>query len=393
MLAAVIGVAILVVGAGFVALRARPVWGLLGMFSDERRAESFRSLHETLPSWTVLPGDDPWPFLVDERPLPGAYAFEGEERSLASFLDESETTGFLVARNGVIVHESYGRGNDAASLATSFSVAKSVTSALVGIAVERGLVTSLDDAVSAYVPELAAGGFATASIQDLLTMTSGVAWSEDYDDPRSDVMRLPLELFLFGRPLPRVLANLESEYAPGHVQRYVSSDALALGLLLERVTGMHPAALLEEALWVPAGMASAAAWGSDLHGHALTHAFLGVTLRDYARFGRLYLEGGRRDGAQIVPEGWVEASLSPVAAPARDEVDGAFGAGLGYGYQWWIPLDGPEEAVAMGIYGQYVYLHRGLGVVIAKTSTDRDYLQRQRETLAVFRAIARDVGW
>jgi CubicO group peptidase (beta-lactamase class C family) len=390
MLVAVIGVAVLGIGAGSLALRARPIWALRGMFSDERRAESFRSLHETLPSWTVRPGDDPWPFLVDERPLPSAYAFEGEERSLASFLDESETTGLLVARDGVILHESYARGNDAASLATSFSVAKSVTSALVGIAVERGLVASLDDDISAYVPELAAGGFAAASIRHLLTMTSGVAWTEDYDDPRSDVMRLPLELFLLGRPLPCVLASLGSDHDPGRVRRYVSSDALALGLLLERVTGLHPAAFLEEALWVPAGMASSAAWGSDLHGHALTHAFLGATLRDYARFGRLYLEGGRRDGVQVVPEGWVEASFSPVAVPSRDAV--AFGADLDYGYQWWIPPDGADEAYAMGIYGQHLYLHRGLGVVIAKTSTDPHYLQRQRETLAVFRAIARDVG-
>ncbi len=392
LLAAVIGLAALAIGAGYLALRAGPIWGLLGMFDDGRRAESFRSLHEAVPSRTVRPGDDPWPFLVEERPLPGDYLFEGVERSLASFLDESETTGLLVARDGVIVHESYARGNDAASLATSFSVAKSVTSALVGIAVERGLVASLDDAISAYVPELAEGGYAGASIRDVLTMTSGVAWSEDYDDPRSDVMRLPLELFVFGRPIPRVLAGLESEHTPGRVQRYASSDALALGLLLERATGVHPSAFLQEVLWGPAGMASPAAWGTDRHDHALSYAFFGATLRDYGRFGRLYLESGRRDGVQVVPEGWVEASLTPAAAPTRNEVDGAFGAGLGYGYQWWIPPGGAGEAVAMGIYGQYVYVHRGLGVVIVKTSTDSDYLWRERETLAVFRAIARAVA-
>lgn len=367
-----------------------PALPLLRLFDDAHRAERFRTLHELIPSQAVRAGDDPWPFTRAERPLPDTFEHLGAQRSLQAFLDASETTGLLVARDGVIVHESYARGNDAASLATSFSVAKSFTSALVGIALERGLIASLDDAIDAYVPELAAGGYEGVPIRDVLVMASGVAWNEDYDDPNSDVMRqLPVRLFVLRQAAPGVLAGVTRERAPGGPQRYASVDTLALGLLLERVTGVALGAFLEEALWQPAGMASRAAWGTDHHGNALAYAFLGATLEDYARFGRLYLHGGRRDGVEVVPASWVEASLTPARSSGPD---GAFGAGFGYGIQWWLPPDGEHEALALGIYGQAIYLDRGLGVVIVKTGTDPGFLGRQGETLAAFRAIASAVG-
>lgn len=371
------------------ALLIGPALPLLRMFDDAQRAESFRTLHTLLPSRVVRASDDPWAFTRDERPLPETFEHQGVERSLAAFLEVSETTGLLVAIDGAIVHESYARGYDAAALATSFSVAKSFTSALVGIALERGLIASLDDPVDAYVRELAAGGYAGVTVRQLLTMTSGVAWSEDYQDPRSDVMQLPVRLFVLRQAVPSVLAGVAREHAPGVVQRYSSADTLALGLLLERATGASLVSFLEEALWQPAGMASSAAWGTDRRGHALAYAFIGATLRDYARFGRLYLHGGRLGGVQVVPDAWVEASLTPVG-PAGP--DGAFGAGLRYGFHWWLPPDGEHEALALGIYGQAIYLHRDLGVVIVKTGTDPGFLGRQDETLAALRAIANAVG-
>ena len=376
---------------GIAALGVSPLLGLSRMFADDRRAESFRTLHRLLPSRSVVPASTPWPFSVQERPLPPSYPFADEDRSLVSFLERTETTGLLVARDDVIVHESYAPGYDDASLVTSFSVAKSVTSALIGIALDRGAIRSLDDSISDYVPELAQSAYAGVAIGDIISMSSGVAWSESYDDPDSDVMRLPLSLFVLRRSAPTVLAGLPRKHAPGSVRHYSSADALALGLLLERATGTHLAAFLEEVLWGPAGMSSPAAWGTDRHGNVLAYAFLGATLRDYARFGRLFLHGGRRDGTQVVPAAWVEASLTPGAAMVdRDEGDG-FGAGFEYGYQWWLPVDGDGEAIAMGIYGQFVYVHRGIGVVIVKISTDPHFAGREHETLAAFRAIGRSV--
>jgi len=376
---------VLAVG-GFLFLRQGPAGGVLSMFADGRRAESFRTLHEALPSHAVAAGGDTWTFDRGAFLLPERYAFEGEERSLADLLVASETTGLLVARDGVILHEAYHQGYDERSLATSFSVAKSFTSALVGIALDRGQIRSIDDAVSDYVPELSGSGYEGVAIRDLLRMSSGIAFDEDYARAGSDVMQLPLRLFVLRRPVVDVLRGLMRQREPGAEQRYASSDAQALGLLLARATGTSVAAFLEEAIWRPAGMEADAAWGTDLHGQELTYAFLGATLRDYARFGRLFLNGGRRDDRQVVPAAWVVASLRPGAAPMAP--DAAFGAGFGYGYQWWVPGGDEGDFLAMGIWGQFVYVHPGHRVVIVKTSTDPGFAGRERETVAAFRAIA-----
>jgi CubicO group peptidase (beta-lactamase class C family) len=391
-------ITVLVVAAIAIALIVArgPLGGLVNLFVDGRRAENFRSLHEVLPSHVVAARGDVWAFERDERPLPERYPFGDEDRATADFLRTTETTGFLVVRDGVILHEAYFQGYDERSLATSFSVAKSFVSALVGIALERGHLRSLDDPIDAYAPQLADGAFAGVPIRDVLTMSSGVAFVEDYTSLGSDVMMLPLRLFGLRQSVADVLRGLPRERAPGSVHDYSSGDALALGLLLTGATGRSVAAFLEEVLWGPAGMEAGAAWSTDVEGQELTYAFLAATLRDYARFGRLYLDGGRRDGVQVVPADWVEASLRPAAAHLQPGASppsaSGFGAGFGYGYQWWLP-DGDEgDFLAMGIWGQFVYVHPGHRIVIVKTSTDPGHAVRERETLAVLRTIAQAMG-
>jgi CubicO group peptidase (beta-lactamase class C family) len=395
---AAIVVAVLAIAAiaVFLVVGRGPLGGLANLFADGRRAEGFRTLHEVLPSNSVAARGEVWPFERDDRPLPERYAFAGDERTTAGFLLATETTGFLVARDGVILHETYSQGYDERSLATSFSVAKSFVSALVGVALERGHLRSLDDPIDAYVPALVGSGFEGVAIRDVLTMSSGVAFAEDYASMGSDVMMLPPRLYGLRRSVADVVRRLRRERAPGTVHHYSSGDALALGLLLTSVTGGSVAAFLEETLWGPTGMEAGAAWGTDLVGQELTYAFLSATLRDYARFGRLYLDGGRRDGTQVVPAAWVEASLRPAAAHLQPGASppsaSGFGAGFGYGYQWWLP-DGDEgDFLAMGIWGQFLYVHPGHRIVIVKTSTDPGYATRERETLAMFRTVARAMG-
>ena len=382
-------VALVVLGA---LLRFSPLWGAMGMFDDARRAEAFRTMATTFPAHRVAVGDDPWPFTVDERPLPEHYVVAGEERSVSAFLEATETTGLLVARDGVIVHESYHRGYDASARIASFSVAKPFVTALVGIAVERGLIASIDDPLERYVPELERGGFAGVTIRQALTMTSGVAWNEAYDDPRSDVMGLPIQVYGLRRSVPDLLARLNRDRPPGMERAYASSDALALGTVVARVAGMPLASFLAEALWVPTGMTAEAAWNTDLHGNALAHAFLNATLRDYARFGRLVLHGGARDGRQVVPAAWIDDALRVADAPRASAGPLAFGADFDLAYHWWRPDASEDDAVAIGIYGQFLYVHRGLGVVIVKTSTDAGFAGREPETVAVLRTIARSLA-
>jgi CubicO group peptidase (beta-lactamase class C family) len=240
------------------------------------------------------------------------------------------------------------------------------------------------------VPELIGSGYEGVAIRDVLTMSSGVAFDEDYTSLRSDVMQLPLRLFVLRQSVLDGLRRLPRERDPGDHLRYASGDAQALGLLLARATGRGVAEGLEEAIWGPAGMEADAAWGTDLHGQELTYAFLGVTLRDNARFGRLYLNEGRRDDRKVVPAAWVEASVRPHGFAVEPEA--GFGAGLGYGYLWWVPAGGEGDFLAMGIWGQFIYVHPGHRIVIVKTSTDPDFARHEGETLAAFRSIARAWG-
>lgn len=385
-----VGVLLLAGLVGFLVLRNSPVWGAINLFSDEYRAGNFRSMHETFPSHAIAPAGEAWEFTRAERPLPERYGFQGDERSLVGFLEDSETTGLLVARDGVILHESYRRGNEAGSLATSFSVAKPFVAALVGIAIERGAIASVDDPISDYVPELIGSGYEGVAIHDVLTMSSGVAFDEAYDRVTSDVMRLPIQVFGLRQAAPAILAGLQRQREPGTFHAYISSDALALGLLVARATGTTVSAFLEEAIWVPAGMEAPAAWNTDFHGNELAHAFLSATLRDYARFGRLVLNEGRRDERQVIPAAWVQASTQPSAPHLQPGDNPASASTFGYGYQWWIPDEPEGDVVAIGIWGQFLYVHPRYGIVIAKTSTDPGFAARERESVAVFRAIARE---
>lgn len=384
-----IGLLVLLAAAGYLYLRNSDWWIAVTLFSDEQRAENFRTMHDIFPSRTIAAGDAVWRFARDEQPLPAHYRFEGEQRALAEFLEDSETTGLLVARDGVILHESYYRGYDERSLATSFSMAKSFASALVGIAIEQGYIGSVRDPISDYAPELIGSGYEGVSIHDVLTMSSGVSFDEDYDSFFSDVMWLPIRIFGFRESVPEVLVELERGREPGTYNEYISSDSLALSLLLSNATGRSVSQYLEETLWIPAGMEHPAAWNIDYHGNELTHAFLSVTLRDYARFGRLYLNEGRRDGRPIIPADWVRASLDHPEPHLQPGDNPASFWTFGYGYQWWIPEQPEGDFVAIGVWGQFIYVHPVYDIVIAKTSTDYHFDTREHETIAVFRSIAR----
>ena len=389
--ALVVAVVIVAAGVGgYLYLRNSEWWGAVTLFHDDHRAENFRTMHERYPSRRVAAGSDVWEFLpaAGELALPEHYRFDGEERSLERFLAESETTGLLVVRDGAIVHEWYADGYDEESVITSFSMAKSVVSALVGIAIDEGYIQSVRDPITDYVPELRGSGYDGVSIHDVLTMSSGVAFSEEYESIFSDVMWLPMRVFGFQHPVTDVLAELEREREPGTYNNYVSSDSIALGLLVSRATGSTVADYLSRSVWIPAGMERDAWWNTDYHGNELGHAFLGATLRDYARFGRLYLNEGRRDDRRIVPAEWVHASLNPTEPHLQPGENPDSFWTFGYGYQWWIPEDPQGDFSAIGIWGQYIYVHPQTRTIIVKTGTDYHFDTRDHETIAVFRTIA-----
>ena len=378
--------------AAFVWLRQTPAWAGITLFWESHRVENFHAMDRVFPDRPVPRGDSDWAFDRAPAPLPATYVFDGAPRDLPAFLDRTETTGLVVVHRGAITHEEYRQGADETSPFTSWSMAKSVLSALIGIAVEEGHIESIRDPIGAYVPALAGSGYGDVPIEDALTMSSGVAFDEDYDNPMSDINMLFIRAMAMGVPVEETLAGLERVRAPGTYNDYVSSDSMALGLVLEAATGMAPSDYLASRLWGPMGAEADASWSIDRGGQEFALCCLNATLRDWARFGRLYLERGARDARQIVPADWVAASVSPEAPHLQPGENRASHWTFGYGYQWWIPEDPQGDFLAIGVWGQYLYVDPAREVVIAKTSADPAFDDNDHESVAAFRAIARAVA-
>ena len=378
--------------AGFLWLRQSPYWAGITLFAQSHRVENFRAMDRVFPDRPVARSGPIWAFGHDPQPLPATYAFGGAERELTAFLDRTVTTGLLVVHRGEITHEDYRLGADETSPFTSWSMAKSVLSALIGIAIEEGHIASLRDPIGAYVPALQGSGYADVPIEDALTMSSGVAFDEDYDNPLSDINMLFIRAMAMRAPIEQIIGGLQRERAPGTYNDYVSADSMALGLVLEAATGMRVAAYLQSRLWGPMGAEADATWSTDRTGREFALCCLNARLRDYARFGRLYLEGGAREGRQIIPADWVVASVNPKAPHLQPGPNPASSWTFGYGYQWWVPENPRGDFLAIGVWGQYIYIDPTRSVIIVKTSADPAFDDNDHESVAAFRAIAAELA-
>lgn len=287
------------------------------------------------------------------------------ERRLDEFLDETGTEAFLVIQGDAVLYERYFNGNGHDSQLYTFSVAKSFVSALVGIAIDEGLIRSIDDPVTRYVPELADRDerFSRITLRHLLSMSSGLRLTERIG-PWGD------EAQTYYDPNLRRVALEESEVVgpPGRDFVYNDFNPLLVGLVLERATGRTPSAYLEAKLWRPLGMEAHGSWSLDSTRHGFEKMTSGINGRaiDIAKLGVLYRDGGAWQGKQIVPRAWVEASTARTTHgdPSAD-----------YQYGWWTPRPGPagDAFMACGILGQYVYVVPSLDVVIARFGTRYGY--------------------
>ncbi|MBN1881218.1 MAG: serine hydrolase [Deltaproteobacteria bacterium] len=368
------------------------LYHVIVLFEPDVVVENFRGMDAIFfDTRTVHAGDDVWELERAETVLPDTYEYNGGTKSIDDFLEETWTTGMIVIVDDAIVYEEYFLGGDETSRHISWSVAKSFVSAMMGIAVDEGYIESIEDPATKYVPFLIGSGYDGVKIKDILQMSSGVRFDETYADFFSDINRMGRVIAL-NTSLADFIATLKSEREPGTYNHYVSMDTQVLGMVLTAATGKNLAELLEEYIWVPVGMEADAYWLVDGDGAELAFGGLNAVLRDYARFGLLYLHGGRRGDDQIVPVDWVEASVTPDAPhllpgdnPASDWV-------MGYGYQWWIPENPEGDFMAIGIYNQFIYVNPDRGVVIAKNSAYADYdidgEEKELESVAVFRAIA-----
>jgi hypothetical protein len=328
-----------------------------GQLLPDVQVNTFRNIHRLFPTRTVRAAGTP-------RPLPAAaetlenFRFESRGRrwDLYDYLSVNRVAGMLVLKDGEVAFEYYGLGNGPETRWMSMSVVKSMTATLVGMAIHDGHIDSLDDTLERYLPRFAGSAYDGVTVRQLLQMASGVRWNETYTDPASD-RRAMLEAQLAQEPgaILDLMASLPRAAAPGTRWNYSTGETQVVGALVAAATGKPVAEYLSEKIWQPAGMATDATWwlaspgGLEIGGSGLS-----ATLRDYARFGQFMLEGAVVAGEPTLPEGWIEAATAPQRIG---------GETVEYGYMWW-PLDEGAYA-AIGIFGQFVYVHPADRLVVA----------------------------
>lgn len=369
------------------------------LFTGAEQYENFNRMDEMFPSATLPPATVPFQFPDgDPITLPDSFDYAGQTISTETFLAETDTSALLVLKDGAVVYEDYWLTGGRQETWLSMSVAKSFVSALMGIAVGEGHVQSIEDPVTDYAPELAGSAYEGVRIKDVLQMSSGARWNEDYNDPESDINRFG-RIFAIGGSLNTFAATLTQDTEPGTFNRYNSTDTQVLGLVLVNATGRSITDYMTEKLWHPMGAENEAHWLLDGDGMEMAFGGFNATARDYARIGELYRQNGALGGRQIVPADWVAASVRPDGPhlePGRDNPASDFE--LGYGYQWWIPEGDDGEFSAIGVYNQFVFVNPAQDLVIVKLSAFSDYgvsledsSYREIETIEFFRAIGHAV--
>ena len=276
-------------------------------------------------------------------------------RTLEQFLEKEKTLSFLIIRNDSVIYENYFHHYDSASILPSFSMAKSFVSALIGIAISESSIKSVHQPITDFIPELKNNpGFDKITLEHLLNMRSGIEFNEGYDNPFADMPK-----YYYGLNLKKYILKLKVKSAPDLQYEYISVNSLLLGIAIERATGKKLSAYLEEKIWKPLGMEYPASWSVDSRKHQTVKAFccINARARDFARFGRLYLNNGNWNGKQIVPEVWVKQSMHIV----NDSHDSQ---GYPYSYQWRVTKNG--DFFAKGILGQYIFVDPQKKVIIVR---------------------------
>ena len=355
----VVATALCVATAALAADKAPPRSGLL-FWTPAQQIVGYRTIEKIYPTRVIKAGAHVYPLPKARMPLDVRYVFRGKKWTTDSFMKANHLSGLLVIKEGAVVLERYGLGRTAKDRWTSFSIGKSVTSTLIGAAIKDGYIKSLDADVTDYIPALKGSAYEGVTIRNLLTMTSGVKWNEDYNDPKSDVAK-----FASGPPGPHgesaivaYMARLPREAKPGTKFVYKTGESDLIGVLLSNATHKHPADYLSEKIWAKFGMEQDAVWMLDQTGLELGGCCISMTLRDYGRFGMFMLGGGVAGGEQVLPPAYVKDATAK-------QIQSDFGP-LGYGFQWWIHGKGAYEAI--GIFGQSIFVDPAEHLIIVTNS-------------------------
>lgn len=342
-------------------------------WTQDQRDAAFRAMDKIVKA-NVIAAGGPVHGLQQGKPI-------RLDLDIDAYMEKQRNAGLLILQDGKIRFEKYALGYGPEGRWTSFSVAKSFTSTLVGAAVKDGYIKSLDDKVTVYIPGLRGSAYDDVSVRQLLLMTSGVRWNEDYTDPKSDVA-----LFNQQKPEPGLdvtvsyMRKLPREAPAGSKWVYKTGETNLIGVLVSSATGKTLSSYLSEKVWKPFGMERDAVWMVGATDHEISGCCISASLRDYARFGMFILGGGIAGGHKVLPDDWLASATTKqvdIAEPGR-----------GYGYQWWTYDDG--SFAAQGIFGQGIFIDPRRKLVIASNgnwphATDPEGVGAERT--AFYRAV------
>ncbi len=311
--------------------------------------------YKKFPSRSIENGDKPFLFHTTENGrVPKELNIKDKQYNFEKYLEDNKTVAFLIIKNDTIQYEKYWGKYDTTSIVPSFSMSKSITSILIGCAIDDKLIQSVDEPITNYIPELAKNGLDKVSIEHLLQMTSGLKFNESYANPFGEAAS-----YYYGTNLRKEINKMKLKSEPGKQYDYVSGSTQLLGLVLERALKNKTVSVyLQEKIWQPLGMEFDATWSIDRKKNGLEKTFccLNARARDFAKIGRLYANKGNWNGKQIVSESWVKQST---------KIDTANGSVWYNQYQWWLPTQN-GDFMAQGILGQFIYVHPEKNLIIVR---------------------------
>lgn len=332
------------------------------MLDPDVNSLMFHSMDQLFTTRLVGRSGPVWQLPRTDHELDFTYPFAGKTYTPEQFIQRTYTNALLIMKDGRIVYETYRNNTNERTRFIAFSMTKSITSLLVGIALQEHRIQSIDDPITQYLPELRTGGYNGVTIRQILQMRSGVDYEERYDFGNPGVAARNHEHALVENIARFVdpARSIKRKNAPGSVWEYKTLDTAVLGWLLERVSGGSTvAAYTAQRLWEPLGAEADGFYimdGSPGVGREFSGAGFNATLRDFARIGQMVLDGGEANGHRIVPSEWLTESTRPTGGP-----------GPGYGYQWWMGQQ-PGSFQAVGLQGQYIYIDPASRTVVVKLS-------------------------
>lgn len=368
--------------------KVKLIYTSLNSFKDENLAYTFQNTPKIQPVKVINKGKDTFEFNEDYSiNLPKNFNFKNNAYLVDDFIEETKTTGLLIIKDDNIKYEKYYLGGDKNTLFSSNSMGKSFVSALMGIAISEGYINNVDEPIGKYIPQFKNTDLENIPIKACLQMASGIKFDEE-----KDLSKFSIKTLLGVSPM-KLIAKCGIEEKPFIHRKYLSINTEILGEVITKSTGYSLSKYMEEKLWKKIGVQSNAYWTLN-NNKELAMGGLNISLRDYARFGRLYLNNGVYNKEQIIPKEWIEQSLDNSSPYSRPDKNNSIENAIGYGYQWWIPDGNEKEFLAIGVYGQFLYINPLKNIIIVKTSADSNFNKPDYEikNIEFFRSIVESIS-